>query len=120
MWENYPIVVPPVVSSDLNFCRIIDVSYILVVNIFVLTKILWLNYYICLLLQFSVDPGSLSFNLKISHNLIIGNVPLRSSFANLQHRGVVSVAQERYGNPPVTVHPNHMIPGVDAYPDLRK
>ncbi|XP_057375199.1 arrestin domain-containing protein 17-like [Daphnia carinata] len=95
LWENYPIIVPPIVSSGLNFCRIIDVTYILV---------------------FSVDPGSFSFNLKVSHNLLIGNVPLRSSFANFQHRNVISAAQGEHGNPSAIAGPS--IPGAETYPDL--
>uniref|UniRef100_A0A0P6EZD4 Arrestin domain-containing protein n=1 Tax=Daphnia magna TaxID=35525 RepID=A0A0P6EZD4_9CRUS len=97
LWENHPIIVPPVVSSGLNLCRIIDVAYVLV---------------------FSVDPGSLSFNLKVSHDLLIGNVPLRSSFANFQHHNRISVTQGRYGNPSAPAYPGHSIPGTDAYPDL--
>jgi hypothetical protein len=32
-WENHPISVPPVVSSELRCCKIIDVDYRIVVNL---------------------------------------------------------------------------------------
>lgn len=41
-WENFPILVPPLVPSELRFCRIINVSYEIRVN------------FICFLFDFPV------------------------------------------------------------------
>jgi hypothetical protein len=72
--------------------------------------------------QFSVDPGALSFNLRVSHNLLIGNVPLRSSFANFQQRIVDLTKQTQTDN---TSNITTLGDGIASliftdYPDLRK
>ncbi|XP_046451060.1 arrestin domain-containing protein 17-like isoform X1 [Daphnia pulex] len=98
-WENYAIIVPPIVSSNLQFCNIIDVSYSI---------------------MFAVDPGAFSFNLKIFHNLLIGNVPLRSSFANFQQRIAHPNSQTRTENSTSITNPGREIasPISNDYPDL--
>ena len=67
-WENYPISVPPVVASELRFCRIIDVDYRIVVSFshqrLFLKKgsgEIWFN------LNFSVYGGSWAVFFQFEH-----------------------------------------------------
>jgi len=61
-WDRVPLLVPPVASSGLPFCSIIDVGY---------------------RVQLVIDPRALSINLKVPVNVIIGNIPLRCQFSSL-------------------------------------
>jgi hypothetical protein len=73
--------------------------------------------------QFAVDPGAFSFNLKIFHNLLIGNVPLRSSFANFQQRIAHPNSQTQTENSTSITNPSGReiaSPISYDYPDLRK
>ncbi len=73
--------------------------------------------------QFAVDPGAFSFNLKIFHNLLIGNVPLRSSFAHFQQRITNPTSQTRNENSSSITNPGITeiaSPISNDYPDLRK
>lgn len=84
------------------------------------------NSLIIKIFQFIVDPGLLSFKLKVAHKILIGNVPLRSSFANFQHgqpgqqviRGEDG-AMLGVGNPFLS-NPQNAFPISSSYPDLRK
>lgn len=74
--------------------------------------------------QFSVDPGALSFNLNVFHNLLIGNVPLRSSFAHFQPRivGHTHTTQTQSDSLSNVANSGDAIASLIAndYPDLRK
>ena len=80
------------------------------------------------MLQFTVNPGPFSFNLVIAQPILIGNVPLRSSFANLQQdRRRAPASTSAIGESATAVledgdsswtHAN--VPIANEYPDLRK
>ncbi|XP_032792610.2 arrestin domain-containing protein 3 [Daphnia magna] len=55
--DNVKFIIPQVPPSSLPFCGIIDISY---------------------QIQYIVDPGTLSINLTINLDLMIGTIPLRS------------------------------------------
>ena len=130
-WENYPISVPPVVASELRFCRIIDVDYRIVVS-FSRQRLflkkgsdeIWFN----LNFQFRVDPGPFSFNLSISHTILIGNVPFRSSFPDFQGNecqlnATAAISESatmlEHNDNPFPADSSSVITVTDYYPDLR-
>lgn len=130
-WENYPISVPPVVASELRFCRIIDVDYRIVVS-FSRQRLflkkgsgeIWFN----LNFQFTVDPGPFSFNLSISPTILIGNVPFRSSFPDFQGNecqlnATAAISESatmlEHNDNPFPADSSSVITVTDYYPDLR-
>jgi hypothetical protein len=72
-----------------------------------------------------VDPGTFSFNLSISHGVIIGNVPLRSSFPDFQRNrrqlnaAAANVSMLENNDNPFEANPAGTNMVTDYYPDLR-
>ncbi|KAK4019586.1 arrestin domain-containing protein 3 [Daphnia magna] len=63
LWNDIPIIVPPLAPSDLHHCSIIDLRYFL---------------------EFVIDPGTLSFNFKVPIEITIGTIPFKESFPTFQ------------------------------------
>ena len=72
-----------------------------------------------------MDPGTFSFNLNISHCVIIGNVPLRSSFPDFQRNrrqlnaAAASVTMLENNDNPLQGNLSGINEVTDNYPDLR-
>jgi len=94
MWDNFSIVMPSLPPSGLANCNIIDLSYTI---------------------QFVVNPGNFSFNLMVPIDIIIGTVPLRSSFSSFlpANPSLITVQQD-----PVSVVHGTSLLTLDKYPDL--
>ncbi len=77
------------------------------------------------MLQFIVNPGPLSFNLVVAYPILIGNVPLRSSFDNL-HQDRRQVFSSAIGESATALEDGNSswtqlcVPISNQYPDLRK
>ena len=77
------------------------------------------------MIQFSVDPGLLSFNLTVPLNILIGNVPLRCFFSSFtqQQDGRSAPALlsplDYYPTPSNSQQLPDGLMGMDQYPDLR-
>ena len=78
--------------------------------------------------QFTVDPGPFSFNLSISHTILIGNVPFRSSFPDFQGNecqlnATAAISESatmlEHNDNPFPADSSSVITVTDYYPDLR-
>lgn len=62
-WENIGLLIPPLPPSNLINCNIIDVDYVL---------------------ELSVDPSGIGFDLEVVAPIIIGTIPLQQSYQYIQ------------------------------------
>ena len=75
--------------------------------------------------QFEVDPGSMAFDLDIDVPLLIGTVPLRSTFSDFA-QAPPSAPQMGFVDPsrgmgqPPPAYQYHQPPFATTYPDIRK
>ena len=67
--------------------------------------------------KFVVNPGSFSFNLMVPIDIVIGTVPLKSSFPSFlpANPSLLSTQED-----PVNVAHGTSLLTLDKYPDLRK
>ena len=59
--------------------------------------------------QLEVDPAGMHMDLEVKAPIIIGSIPLRSTFSDFGKEGVEDIEEQETGNPIF-----------EAYPDLRK
>lgn len=79
------------------------------------------------MIKFAVDPGPFSFNLNVSNKILIGNVPLRSTFSNFNqnqqepaHVTINENAMALEGSHSPLTNLGDRVPISEDYPDLRK
>ncbi|KAL8602260.1 hypothetical protein ACOMHN_022773 [Nucella lapillus] len=82
-WEGQQFVLPPLPPSYLVGCRIIDVRYIL---------------------QLNVDPSGPAVDLEVPLEIIIGTIPLRQVFEASPPRPPIMEGAPGYGGPPGNVY----------------
>eukprot|EP00916_Digyalum_oweni_P011297 GHVL01018824.1.p1 GENE.GHVL01018824.1~~GHVL01018824.1.p1 ORF type:complete len:423 (-),score=14.79 GHVL01018824.1:325-1593(-) len=85
-WEGQQLVIPPLPPSYLTGCRIIDIRYIL---------------------QLNVDPSGPATDLEVPLEILIGTIPLRQVIERYPPRpaAIHPHPQAEYGPPPGTMYP---------------
>jgi len=89
-WKDEFLKVPPIAASELQYCKLINISYYL---------------------KFTVDPSGLSFNLDMEFPIYIGTIPLTETFSTF---GPVQPKGEE------TIFPADaaVFPGQELYPNM--
>ena len=79
-WHDTALQIPALPPSDLAHCQNIQIKYKILVSC--ITYIL--NYFTGYFYQFRVDPSGVGFDLKVEVPIVIGTIPLRSTFPQFQ------------------------------------
>ncbi|XP_046650076.1 arrestin domain-containing protein 3-like [Daphnia pulicaria] len=99
LWNDIPIIVPPLAPSDLHHCSIIDLRYFI---------------------EFIVNPGTLSFNFKVPIEITIGTIPFRDSFPTFQPQASAPPFTNGINVENNVTHPIGFLPPfmINQYPNL--
>ena len=92
-WSNVGLLIPPLPPSHLIYCNIIDIFYVV---------------------ELSVDPSGIGFDLDVPVNITIGTIPLRQQYEHINYQEVPGASAPPEGTEPPPPSYGEVVHGKEA------